>query len=52
MGKKRKSKKKEKPIELVAKGRGVMPKPGRVLDERTTRRKRPTKKELRELGDE
>jgi hypothetical protein len=51
MGKSNK-KRKEKPIELAAKGRGKMPKPGRVLDERATRRKRPTKKELREMGDD
>ena len=46
----RKNKKKKKPIELE--GRGKMPPPGRILDERIIRRKRPTKKDLFKKIDE
>jgi hypothetical protein len=52
MSKSRNSNKKEKPIELVAKGRGKMPRPSRILDERATRKKRLSKKELRDLENE
>lgn len=47
-----KSKKRVKPIELEAKGRGKMPPPGRPIDEKTTRRKRPTKKDLFNMRDD